>query len=81
MTKDSIYRPIYKRRQRRLNLGYNYKDNIMKNTMSSQMFDVNPTLNKFIKSLNDVVYNWVESVKQIKIFANPALEKYEKDLN
>ena len=53
----------------------------MKNTMSSQMFDVNPTLDKFIKSLNDVVYNWVESVKQIKIFANPALEKYEKDLN
>tara|TARA_Y100000389_G_scaffold197938_1_gene233509 strand:- start:1393 stop:1638 length:246 start_codon:yes stop_codon:yes gene_type:complete len=81
MTKDSIYRPIYKRRQKRLNLGYNYKDNIMKNTLSSQMFDVNPTLNKFIKSLNDVVYNWVESVKQIKIFANPALEKYEKDLN
>jgi hypothetical protein len=81
MTKDSIYRPIYKRRQKRLNLGYNYKDNIMKNTMSSQMFDVNPTLDKFIKSLNDVVYNWVESVKQIKIFANPALEKYEKDLN
>ncbi len=81
MTKDSIYRPIYKRRQKRLNLGYNYKDNIMKNTMSSQMFDVNPTLDKFIKSLNDVVYNWIESVKQIKIFANPALEKYEKDLN
>jgi hypothetical protein len=81
MTKDSIYRPIYKRRQKRLNLGYNYKNNIMKNTMSSQMFDVNPTLDKFIKSLNDVVYNWIESVKQIKIFANPALEKYEKDLN
>jgi len=81
MTKDSIYRPIYKRRQKRLNLGYDYKDNIMKNTLSSQMFNVNSTLDKFIKSLNDVVYNWVESVKQIKIHANPAIEKYEKDLN
>lgn len=81
MTKDSIYRPIYKRRQKRLNLGYDYKDNIMKNTLSSQMFNVNSTLDKFIKSINDVVYNWVESVKQIKIHANPAIEKYEKDLN
>lgn len=81
MTKDSIYRPIYKRRQKRLNLGYDYKDNIMKNTLSSQMFNVNSTLDKFIKSINDVVYNWIESVKQIKIHANPAIEKYEKDLN
>ncbi len=81
MTKDSIYRPIYKRRQKRLNLGYDYKDNIMKNSISSQMFNVNSTLDKFIKYLNDIVYNWVESVKQIKIFANPAVDKYEKDLN
>lgn len=81
MTKDSIYRPIYKRRQKRLNLGYDYKDNIMKNTLSSQMFNVNSTLDRFIKSINDVVYNWIESVKQIKIHANPAIEKYEKDLN
>ena len=81
MTKDSIYRPIYKRRQRRLNLGYDYKDNIMKNTLSSQMFNVNSTLDKFIKSINDIVYNWVESVKQIKIHTNPAIEKYENDLN
>ena len=81
MTKDSIYRPIYKRRQKRINLGYDYKDNIMKNILSSQMFNVNSTLDKFIKSMNDIVYNWIESVKQIKIHANPAIEKYEKDLN
>jgi hypothetical protein len=81
MTKDSIYRPIYKRNEKRLNLGYDYKDNIMKNTLSSQMFEVNSTLDLFIKKINDIVYNWVESVKQIKIHANPAIEKYEKDLN
>jgi hypothetical protein len=81
MTKDSIYRPIYKRNEKRLNLGYDYKDNIMKNTLSSQMFEVNSTLDLFIKKINDIVYNWIESVKQIKIHANPAIEKYEKDLN
>lgn len=81
MTKDSIYRPIYTRKEKRLHLGYDYKDKIMRNTLSSQMFEVNSTLDTFIKGINDIVYNWIESVKQIKIHANPAVEKYEKDLN
>lgn len=53
----------------------------MKNTLSNQMFDINSTLELFIKKINDIVYNWIESVKQIKINANPAIEKYEKNLN
>lgn len=81
MVKDSIYRPIYERRERRANLGYNYKDNIMKNTLSSQMFNVNSTLDTFIKRINDIIYNWIESVKQIKTFANPAVDKYENKIN
>jgi hypothetical protein len=81
MVKDSIYRPTFKRKEKRLNLGYDYKDKIMKNTLSNQMFDVNPTLTEFIKKINDMVYNWIESVKQIKVFANPAVDKYENKLN
>lgn len=81
MVKDSIYRPIYERREKRANLGYNYKDNIMKNTLSSQMFNVNSTLDTFIKKINDIIYNWIESVKQIKTFANPAVDKYENKIN
>ena len=81
MVKDSIYKPIFERREKRLHRGYDYKDKIMKNTLSNQMFGVNPDLDKFIKSINDVVYNWIESVKQIKIFANPAVDKYENKIN
>lgn len=81
MVKDSIYKPIYERREKRLHRGYDYKDNIMKNTLSNQMFEVNPDIDRFIKSINDIVYNWIESVKQIKIFANPAVDKYENKLN
>ena len=81
MVKDSIYRAIYERREKRLHLGYDYKDKIMKNTLSGQMFDVNETLTTLIKTVNDTVYNWVESVKQIKIWANPAVDKYENKLN
>jgi hypothetical protein len=81
MVKDSIYRPIYERRERRLNLGFDYKDNIMRNTLSSQLFNVNSTLDTFIKRINDIIYNWIESVKQIKTFANPAVDKYENKIN
>jgi len=81
MLKDSIYRPIYERREKRLHLGYNYKDNIMRNTLSDQMFDVNSTLDRFIKNINDTVYQWIESVKMIKTYANPAVDKNENKLN
>lgn len=81
MVKDSIYRKIYERREKRLNLGYDYKNDIMKNTLSNQMFGVNSTLTKFIGDINNIVYQWIESVKQIKIFANPAVDKYENKLN
>lgn len=81
MLKDSIYRPIYERREKRLHLGYNYKDNIMKNTISDQLFSVNSTLDRFIKSINDTVYQWIESVKMIKTYANPAVDKNENKLN
>lgn len=81
MVKDSIYKPIYKRREKRLHLGYDYKDKIMKNTLSNQMFDINVPLTTLITSINDIVYNWIESVKHIKIFANPFLDKYENKIN
>ncbi len=80
MTKNSIFRKAYTRRQRLLHTGYDYQDKIMKNTLSTQMFGVNETLDTFLENINEVVYENVEAVKQIKIFANPALEKYEKNI-
>jgi len=77
MTRNSIYRKTFSRKERLLNQGYDYKDNILKNTMSSQMFEVNETLDMYIKGLNDVMYENIEAVKQIKVFANIALDKYE----
>jgi hypothetical protein len=81
MLKDSIYRPIYERKEKRLHLGYDYKDNILRKTLSGQMFGVNSLLDKFIKNANDTVYQWIESVKMIKTYANPAVDKNENKLN
>ena len=77
MVKDSIYRPIYKRREARKNTGFDYKDKILKKTMSHQMFGVSATLDFFLGQVEKIVHSWVETVKQIKINANPALDKYE----
>jgi hypothetical protein len=77
MVKDSIFRPIYERHEKRMHTGFDYKGQILKRTLSSQMFDVNSTLNTYIQQLEKVVHEWIEAVKQIKIYANPALDKYE----
>lgn len=81
MTKNSIFKPAFDRRENRLHTGYDYKGKILKKTMSSQMFGVNPTLDQFLADIDDVVYEHIEAVKQIKVWANPALDKYENKIN
>jgi hypothetical protein len=80
MVKDSIYRPIYERREKRKNLGFDYKGNILKKSLSSQMFEAHPLLDYLLQQVEKVVYEWVEAVKQIKISTNPALDKYENKI-
>lgn len=81
MVKDSIYRAAFKRRELRTGAGFDYKDQILKRSLSSQLFGVNTTLDTYLEKLNKIVYEWVEGVKQIKIFSNPAVDKYEDKIN
>lgn len=80
MIKDSIYRPIYTRNEARKNNGYDYKGKILKNSLSSQMYGAHPLLDYLLARVELIVYEWVEAVKQIKISANPALDKYENKI-
>lgn len=80
MVKNSIYRPIFDRREKRLNNGFDYKGQILKKTLSSQMFGAHPLLDYLLQQVELIVYEWVEAVKQIKITANPALDKYENKI-
>jgi hypothetical protein len=80
MVKNSIYRPIFDRREKRENTGFDYKGQILKKTLSSQMFGAHPLLDYLLERVESVVYEWVEAVKQIKITANPALDKYENKI-
>lgn len=80
MVKESIYRPIYTRKEARKNTGFDYKGQILKRSVSSQMFGIHPMLDYLLERVEKIIYEWVEAVKQIKISANPALEKYENKI-
>jgi hypothetical protein len=81
MIRNSLYQVVYNRKDKRLHLGYKYKDNLLKRVLSNQMFGSNPTLDSFISYMQQYMYEHIEAVKQIKIFANPALDKNENRLN
>jgi hypothetical protein len=81
MIRNSLYWSIYNRKDDRKHLGFKYKGTILAKTLSNQMFGANPTLDAFIAYLDAYIYEHIEAVKQIKIFANPALDKNENRLN
>lgn len=81
MIRNSIYWTAYNRKDKRKHLGYYYKGNILKKTLSNQMFGATPILDGVLSRLERFIYEHVEAVKQIKIFANPALDKNENRLN
>ena len=81
MIRNSIYWTTYNRKDKLLHLGFRYKGQIFAKTLSNQMFGANPLMDKFLAYMESFVYEHVEAVKQIKIFANPALDKNENRLN
>lgn len=81
MLPESPYRQTFSRKDNRLHLGYDYKDNILKRSTSNQMWGVSDVMDRFLTDLNSVVYRWVEAVKKIKVWSNPALDKHENRFN
>ena len=81
MHRDSIFRKSIERKENRLYLGFSYKDKIIEITVSSYMLGVSAFMDRFLLKLDAIVFNNIEAVKKIKIFANPALDKNTTKLN
>lgn len=81
MIRNSIFWTAHNRKDKRLHLGFQYKGQILKKSLSNQMFGSNPILDGFLARIENYIYEHVEAVKQIKIFANPALDKNENRIN
>lgn len=81
MIRNSIYAPLFNRKDDRLHLGFKYKGKVLSKTLSNQMFGANPVLDRFIAYMEPYIYEHIEAIKQVKIFANPALDKNENRIN
>lgn len=78
MLPDSPYTKIKQSNDVLLHTGYDYRGKVLRRTMSKQMFRTNSTLSGFLGYIDEVVYELIESVKRIKTFGNPALDKNER---
>ena len=80
MIVDSPYTKMKQSRDVLLHTGYDYREQVLRRTMSKQMFRTNKTLTGFLDRIGEVIYDLIENVKRIKTFANPALDRNERRL-
>jgi hypothetical protein len=81
MHRDSIFRKAIERKEQRLYIGFKYRDKIIEKTVSPYLLGISSFMDKFLLKLDAMVFNNIEAVKKIKIFANPALDKNETKIN
>lgn len=77
---ENYYYNIETRKDRRLNTGYDYSKTLLKNVLSEEMYNTNSTFLEWLDHINGVVVSLVDAVKNIKIAANIALRKDEKNI-
>lgn len=81
MHRDSIFRKSFERKENLLYRGFSYKGKLIEKTVSPYLLGISSFMDKFLLKLDNMVFNNIEAVKKIKIFANPALDKNETKLN
>ncbi len=60
--------------------GFNYKDSIISRTSSNYLLQ-NTEMVSFLKYINDVFYELIESTKKIRVFINYTVDKDYKYIN
>lgn len=78
MIADSPYTKLKQSKDNLLHTGFDYRGQVMRRTLSKQMYRTNSVLTGFIDWVDKIVYELIESVKRIKTFGNPALDKNER---
>jgi len=75
---ESPYYLLKHRKDQLKNTGFDYKGQILKRTMSRQMFDKNPYLDAILLKLENIWQYLFDEVKSIKTYFNYAADKNEK---
>ena len=78
----NLYQKSYEQGSKRKNLGFNYReeDVILKRTMMPRLFE-NETVAGFLRYINNVMVNNIDSVKIIRNFFNYTVDKNDTNIN
>ncbi len=78
----NLYEKSYEQGSKRKNLGFDYheEDIILKRTMMPRLFE-NPVVSGFLRYINNVMVNNVDSVKLIRNFFNYTVKKNDTNIN
>ena len=77
----SLYRATREEGWVTKNTGFDYADNLLRNTMSSYMFQ-NPNLREFLERyLNPIMVFYINRVKYLRIYFNYAVPKWYQKIN
>jgi hypothetical protein len=81
MYKESIYRKMLKESEDLKYRGFQYQDtNMIERFVSNRMLG-NPTMAGFLRKINPIIINWIESVKRVQFFYNYIIDKNDNSIN
>ncbi len=80
MAKVSLYNLTYYRNESLKNLGFDYKDVLIRKTSSNYLFK-NINMDGFLKYINDIMVHHIENVKYIRTFFNYTVPYNYKKIN
>ena len=66
--------------EKRQNLGFQYKDVIIKKTVSKRLFN-NKIMQGYLGYINNIMYELIENVKKIKVHFNYIVHKNDRGIN
>ena len=81
MVINSIFKKPLHRKETKAYYGYDYHGNVLKNTMSRQMFDNNKTLADFVMKIDGVVCSMIDATKAVHMFNMISLDKNDRRKN
>ena len=72
--RKKLYDYAKTRKDNRLNLGYDYSEDLLKNTVSDHILR-NQVVNDFVAMLNDYILNLVSGIRRLKLYKNYTVKK------
>lgn len=69
-----LYTVAKRSKDKRKNLGYDYRERVMRNSVSPHIYR-NDVMRDFLDFVNDYVYNKIQAVRKLRFFKNFTVDK------